>query len=85
MMMSSIVDCVPLSHHAYRSTRHPVCSRHRRDAEEALVRRREPQELAGCRRRHQEEFAQTAPGWRDQDSLSRKYRQGGGTLKELRG
>ena len=49
-------------------------SRHRREAEEALVRRREAEELAEYRRRHQEEMAQATPGWREQDTLSWKYR-----------
>ena len=50
-----------------------VKSRHRREAEEALVRRQEAEELAEYRRRHQEEMAQARPGGREQDTLSWKY------------
>ena len=53
---------------------------HRREAEEALVRRREREELAEYRQRHQEEMAQATPGWREQDTLSWKYRKKGGGL-----
>ena len=56
-------------------------SRHRREAEEALVRRRETEELAEYRRRHREEMAQATPGWREQDTLSWKYRKRGGSEK----
>ena len=60
-------------------------SRHRREAEEALVRRREAEELAEYRRRHQEEMAQATPGWREQDTLSWKYRKKGGGSEKVRG
>ena len=58
-------------------------SRHRREAEQALVRRRGAEELAEYRRRHQEEMAQATPGWREQDTLSWKYRKRGGALKRV--
>ena len=50
-------------------------SRHRREAEEALVRRLEAEQLAEYRRRHKEEMAQATPGWREQETLCWKYRQ----------
>ena len=68
-------------------------SRRRREAEETLVRRQEAEELAGYRRRHQEELAQATPGRREEDTLSGGYRQNGerppkrleGSANELEG
>ena len=56
-------------------------ARHRLEAEEELVRRLEAEESAEYRRRHQEEMAQATPWWREQDTLSWKYRKGEGSEK----
>ena len=60
-------------------------SRHRREADEVLVRRRETEELAEYRRRHQEEMAQATPGWREHGTLPWKYRKEGRAPKRVRG
>ena len=44
-------------------------SRHRRGAEEDIVRRRDAEELAEYRRRHQEKLEEVAPEWREQNTL----------------